>query len=123
MATLVATQQDSPAPLDDALHVNVPFDQLQSCWATIQADPSFSHPLLVTASDGECYASLLLVGPVTEIVLDGKKYWAAGGLLHEVGSTTNHSLSGFAMSDRCTFAAPVDNTSPTTGYLFFRPLT
>lgn len=119
MATPVATQQDSPTPLDDALRVVVPEDEMRSCWATICGDASASHPLLVKATADECYVSLLLAGPVTQTVLDGKKCWAAGGFLDEVGSTTNHSPSGFAISDRCTFAAPIDNTSPATGYLFF----
>ncbi|OBK38595.1 hypothetical protein A5658_03480 [Mycobacterium sp. 1245111.1] len=122
MATPVATQQGSPPPLDDALRVVVLEDEMRSCWASIRGDASASHPLLVKATNGECYVSMLLAGPVTQIVLDGKKCWAAGGFLDEVGSTTNHSPSGFAISDRCTFAAPIDNPGPATGYLFFSAL-
>jgi hypothetical protein len=123
MATPAATQQDSMAPLGDAMRVVVPEDEMQSCWSTIRGDASASHPLLVRATDGECYVSLLLAGPVTQIILDGTKCWAACGFLDEVGSTTNHSPSGFVISDRCTFAAPINSTSPATGYLFFSALT
>jgi hypothetical protein len=107
------------ARFDDALQVTIDTGELTSCLNALHADGTLSRPMRVESGDGGCYVALEIMGAPSDVVIDNVPCHAAAAAIHEIGSATGRSPSGYGLSMRGALVVTAQRNPAAGGYLFF----